>query len=307
MPEMKEIRGRRGVHKSVLLQEVVDGLDIQKGDIVVDATLNGGGHSKEVFKRYGDSIELIGIDADQTAIDRAKINIGIRSNFTPVCENFRNLDRALSQAGKDAADRYIFDLGLSSDQLESSGRGFSFKHEEPLSMTFSVEAERDSVTAERIVNDWNEESVEAILKGYGEESFARKIAKGIVGARKEGEIRTTSELVEIIKSATPVWYHKRKTHPATKTFQALRIATNDEVNALEEGLSKSFEHLNSGGRIAVISFHSIEDRVVKQFFKKIAVEGRGKLVNKKPIIPTREEALDNPRARSSKLRIIEKI
>ncbi|MES2059542.1 MAG: 16S rRNA (cytosine(1402)-N(4))-methyltransferase RsmH [Patescibacteria group bacterium] len=296
----------KGVHKSVLLNETIDGLDIQKGDTVVDATMNGGGHSSEVLKRFGYSVSLIGIDADMGAIERANKKIGKRENFLAVCENFRNLDRALSEAGKETADRFIFDLGLSSDQLESSGRGFSFKRDEPLAMTFKADSDSDTVTAERIVNDWNADSIAAILKGYGEETFGKKIAEGIEKARKDGEIKTTHELVEIIKSATPMWYHKKKTHPATKTFQALRIAANDEINALEEGLAKAFEHLSIGGRIAVISFHSIEDRVVKQFFRKLSDDGKAKLVSKKPIAPTRDEVLENPRSRSAKLRIIEK-
>lgn len=294
-----------GVHKSVLLQETIDGLDIKASDTIVDCTLNGGGHTSEVFKRFGDKVNVIGIDADQSAIDRAEKKIGKRKNFDTVCTNFRNLDAALQEVGAEKADKYIFDLGLSSDQLESSGRGFSFKKDEPLAMTFAVSGE-EAVTAEQIVNDWSEESIAAILMGYGEESFAKKIAKAIVTERKTKKIETTTDLVKIIDIATPVWYQRKKTHPATKTFQALRIATNDEVSALEEGLAKAFEHLDGDGRIAVITFHSIEDRVVKQFFKQKANVGEGKLITKKPIIPTRDEVKDNPRSRSAKLRIIEK-
>lgn len=294
------------MHKSVLLNETINGLEIHKGDVVVDCTLNGGGHSSEILKQYGNEISLIGIDADSGAIARAEKKIGKRDNFLAVCENFRNLDRALAEAKEEKADKFLFDLGLSSDQLESSGRGFSFKGDEPLAMTFSAE-EDGAVTAEIIVNDWDINSISAILKGYGEESFHKQISKAIVEARKNGPIKTTTDLVEIIKSATPIWYQKRKTHPATKTFQALRIATNDEMNALEEGLAKSFEYLKEGGRVAVISFHSIEDRIVKQFFKKKSVEGLAKLITKKPIVPGREEIVENPRSRSAKLRIIEKI
>lgn len=292
------------MHKSVLLNEVIEGLDIRAGDTIVDCTLNGGGHAGEVLKRF-DEVNVIGIDADQSAIDRAIRKIGKRENFDTVCTNFRHLDTALMQVKVDKADKYIFDLGLSSDQLESSGRGFSFKKDEPLIMTFATYGE-GGVTAEQIVNDWSKESIEAILKGYGEEAFARKIAAAISEARQDKKIERTADLVEIIKKVTPTWYQRRKTHPATKTFQALRIATNDEVSALEEGLDKAFEHLNEEGRIAVITFHSIEDRVVKQYFKQKVKEGEGKLVTKKPIIPTRDEVKENPRSRSAKLRIIEK-
>jgi 16S rRNA (cytosine1402-N4)-methyltransferase len=295
---------KKGVHKSVLLNEVIDGLDIRDGDVIVDCTLNGGGHSGAILKKYGSRVRVIGIDADAEAIERAKQNIGEKENFTAVQENFRNLDSAIASVGVEKADKFLFDLGLSSDQLESSGRGFSFKRDEPLTMTFAS-SDDNALSAAQIVNEWSEETLSTIISGYGEETFSKKIAKAIVSARGEQKINTTNELVEIIKSATPIWYHKRKTHPATKTFQALRIAVNDEVSALEEGLEKSFNHLKEGGRIAVISFHSIEDRVVKKFFKKISEEGRAKLVTKKPIVPTREEALENPRARSSKLRIIE--
>ena len=295
------------MHKSVLLQETIDGLDIKEGDTVVDATLNGGGHTSEVLKRFGDKASVLGIDADQSAIERAEKKIGKRDNFVALCDNFRNLDRALASVNVDRAERFIFDLGLSSDQLQASGRGFSFQKDEPLRMTLASENESGALTAEQIVNDWSKETIEAILKGYGEESFAKQIAHAITEYRKEKKIETTTELVEIIKKATPFWYQKRKTHPATKTFQALRIATNDEVSALEEGLAKSFARLKEGGRIAVISFHSIEDRTVKIFFKERAKAGEAKLVTKKPITPRREEVLENPRARSAKLRIIEKI
>ena len=295
------------MHKSVLLQETIDGLDIKEGDTVVDATLNGGGHTSEVLKRFGDKVSVLGIDADQSAIERAEKKIGKRDNFVALCDNFRNLDRALASVNGDKAEKFIFDLGLSSDQLQSSGRGFSFQKDEPLLMTFSSENESDALTAGQVVNDWSKETIEAILKGYGEESFAKQIARAITEYRREKKIETTKDLVEIIRKATPFWYQKRKTHPATKTFQALRIATNDEVSALEEGLAKSFARLKEGGRIAVISFHSIEDRTVKIFFKERAKAGEAKIVTKKPITPRREEVLENPRARSAKLRIIEKI
>ncbi len=292
------------MHKSVLLQETVAALDIEEGDLIVDCTLNGGGHSKYALTTYGNKVQVIGLDADQSAIERAKQSIGSRENFRTVCTNFRNLDTALDSLGVTYVDGFMFDLGLSSNQLESSGRGFSFQKDEPLLMTFSTSG--NPITADEIVNSWDADSIEAIIKGYGEESFARRIAKAIVEAREGGRIETTSELVEIIKGAVPSWYRAKKTNPATKTFQALRIAVNDEIGALEEGLEKAWERLNGEGRIAVISFHSIEDRIVKRWMKEKAGKGEGKLITKKPIIPTREEILENPRSRSSKLRIIEK-
>ncbi len=293
------------MHKTVLLQETIDGLDIKTGYTIVDCTLNNGGHTIEILKRFGSNVNVIGIDADQSAIDRAEKRIGKRENFLTACDNFRNLDSVLASFGQDKVAGFIFDLGLSSDQLESSGRGFTFQKDEQLSMTFGLAG--GEVNAKQIVNDWGEDTIATILSGYGEESFAPKIAKAIVHARKQKMIETTFELVVIIKSAVPIWYQKRKTHPATKTFQALRMAVNDEVSALEEALEKSFKHLKADGRIAIISFHSIEDRIVKKFFREKAKSGEGKLITKKPIVSTREEISENPRSRSAKLRIIEKL
>lgn len=292
------------MHKSVLLQETIDGLDIKAGDTVVDATLGGGGHAEEILRRFGDEVAVVGIDADSRAIERAEKKIGRRDNFIAVCENFRNIDSALGSAGVEKADKFLFDLGLSSDQLQESGRGFSFQKDEPLLMTLASNPEKDATTAEQIVNEWSAASLESIIKGYGEERFAKRIAEALVQARKSARIETAAKLAALIESAVP---RRGKIHPATKTFQALRIAVNDEISALEEGLSKSFARLKEGGRIAVISFHSIEDRVVKRFFKEIAKRGEGKIITKKPITPQREEILENPRARSAKLRIIEKI
>jgi 16S rRNA (cytosine1402-N4)-methyltransferase len=291
------------VHKTVLLNETIDGLNITKGDVVVDGTLGGGGHTAEIFKRFPKEVKVIGIDADPSAIERALKRIGNNPNFKSFCGNFRNLDEAISENGFEKVNGFLFDLGLSSDQLDVSGRGFTFKKDEPLLMTFG----KDGITAGEIINNWSEETLETIIKSYGEESFARKIAKAIIEARVDYEIETTGELVGIIESAVPAWYRNRNVHPATKTFQALRIAVNDEIGALEEGLAKAFERLQKGGRIAVISFHSLEDRVVKNFFRDLKTEGLGKLINKKPIVPTRDEVVENSRSRSAKLRIIEKI
>ena len=296
------------MHISVLLHESIDGLDLHPGDIFVDGTLGGGGHSEEVCKRFGGSVVMIGIDLDPDALSRATSRLVSQNcNITTVEGSFRNLDTILDSINVKMVDKILLDIGLSSNQFEDSGRGFSFQKDEPLVMSFKKDVTENDLTAREIVNTWDRENIEAILKGYGEEQFAWKISKAIVERREVRPIETTSDLVEIIKSATPAFYHHRKIHPATKTFQALRITVNDEIESLKDGVRKGFERLNPNGRLAVISFHSLEDRVVKQFFKQKEDEDLGKRVNKKPIIPTDEEIAENPRSRSAKLRIIEKI
>lgn len=295
-------------HTTVLLNETIDGLNLKAGAVVVDMTLNDGGHTEEVFRRMSDSVKVIGIDADQSAIDRAKLRLSKYSaSFITEVSNFRNIDEVLLKHNIKSIDGVIMDLGLSSNQLEDSKRGFSFKTNDPLLMTFSEKPLDDELTAFEIVNTWAEENLEAIIKYYGEESFARKIAHGIVEARKLKSIEKSDELAEVIKCSVPFFYRKGKTHPATKTFQAIRITVNDEIKALEEGLEKSFNALAKEGRMSVISFHSIEDRIVKVFMKKKASEEKAILITKKVIVPKREEILSNPRSRSSKLRILEKI
>jgi 16S rRNA (cytosine1402-N4)-methyltransferase len=295
------------IHKTVLLNEAIDGLDIHPGDIFVDGTLGGGGHTEEVCKRFGDAVVMIGIDLDPDALERTKeriLELGCTVKYTQ--GSFRNMDAILDSLGVGQADRILLDIGLSSNQFEDSGRGFSFQRDEPLIMSFKKNLTEEDLTAREIVNTWDEENIRAILEGYGEEQFAYKIAKRIVETRKLVPIETTSDLVDIIMAATPGFYHHRKIHPATKTFQALRITVNDEIGALKEGLLKGFDRLNSGGRMAVISFHSLEDRAVKQFFKEKEESGAGKRITKKPIMATDEEIAENPRSRSAKLRILEK-
>lgn len=295
-------------HKTVLLQEAIDGLEIKNGDIFVDGTLGGGGHSEEVCNRFGDSVVMIGIDLDPEAISRTKLRLSSHNcNIRYAQGSFRNIDTILDSLGVAQVDKILLDIGLSSNQFEDSGRGFSFQKDEPLIMSFKKDITEEDLTAKEIVNTWDLENLVAILKGYGEEQFAWKISKAIVARRELKPIETTFELVEIIKIATPKWYAHRKIHPATKTFQALRITVNDEIESLKEGVQKSFEKLNPKGRLAVISFHSLEDRVVKQFFKKLSSEDRGITTSKKPITPTKEEIEENPRSRSAKLRIIKKI
>ncbi len=296
------------IHKTVLLHESIDGLDIKNGDIFVDGTLGGGGHSEEVCKRFGDSVVMIGIDLDPEAIERASARIApLHPNIKYLQGSFRNIDTLLSSIGIEKVDKILLDIGLSSNQFEDSGRGFSFQKDEPLIMSFKKDLTPDDLTAREIVNTWDLENIESILSGYGEEQFSWKIAKAIVGRREEKPIETTTDLVNIIKIATPKWYHHKRIHPATKTFQALRITVNDEIESLKDGIIRGFDVLKSGGRLAVISFHSIEDRVVKNFYKEKVEQGVGKILTKKPIIPTEEEIKENIRSRSAKLRIIEKI
>lgn len=295
-------------HKTVLLHESISELDIKKGDIFVDGTLGNGGHTEEVCRRFDRDVTVIGIDTDIDAISRAKERLSLQGFDVKYLEgNFRDIDKLLESINIKKVDKIILDIGLSSNQFEESGRGFSFQKDEPLIMSFKKDLKDGDLTAKEIVNEWNEENLLAIISGYGEEQFAYRIAKAIVRSRALKPIETTSELVDIILSATPKFYHHRKIHPATKTFQALRITVNDELESLKKGIRNSFEILNKNGRLAVISFHSLEDRIVKQFFNDYEKEGVGKKTTKKPIAPQDEELEQNPRSRSAKLRVIEKI
>lgn len=296
-------------HVSVLLHEAIDNLDLSEGDIFLDGTLGGGGHSALVAEKFGEDVEIIGLDRDPEALARSEERLRtLTSSLYLRNESFRNLDKILSDLGISKVDAILFDLGISSDQLESEGRGFSFQKDEPLDMSMSGSNGKDGeFTAKLILNTFDKEALELIIRGFGEEKFARRIAEEIERRREIKPFETTFELVEAIRAATPAAYQRGKLHPATRTFQALRIAVNAELTALEEGLSKGFEVLSSGGRFAVISFHSLEDRIVKQFFRNKSKEGVAKDLTKKPIIPTPEEVSENPRSRSAKLRVIEKI
>jgi len=295
-------------HTSVLLQETIAGLDIEPGDIVVDGTLGSAGHTEEIVKRFGNTVRIIGIDMDEDALTRSKERLkSLNATITFVRNNFRNIDQILDDLKITQVHKILLDVGLSSDQLETSERGFSFQKSQPLLMTFKKEPTEEDITAYTIVNEWQETSIADILWGYGEERYSRKIAKAIVEAREFQPINTTTELVEIILSATPTRYHHQGIHPATRTFQALRIAVNDELQALQEGLQKGFERLITGGRMAIISFHSLEDRIVKRFFQEKAKQGIAHLITKKPITPTEAEIEQNRRSRSAKLRIVRKL
>ena len=295
------------VHKSVLLKESVEGLDIKKGYVLVDGTFGGGGHSLYMLSNYPES-KVVAIDRDKNALDNLcedfhdyKDRIFLREG------NFKDIKNILAEIGLEQVDGILLDLGISSDQLETSGRGFTFQKDEPLLMTMKTSPKKEDLTAREILNTWDEENIASIIYGYGEERYSRKIAAAVIKARAEKPIMTTFELVEIIRSSVPGPYKRRKIHFATKTFQALRIATNDELGSLKKILKEGFEALKKGGRISVISFHSLEDREVKRYFRKLKEEDIGKIITKKPIVPTLKETKENPRSRSAKLRIIEKI
>lgn len=294
-------------HDTVLLHEAVEALSIERGDTLVDATFGAGGHFKVLAERLAGQGTLIGIDADEHSFARAKAttddvaSTGISVHL--VNDNFRRLEYILDSLGIDCIDGILFDLGWNAFQL-SEGRGFSFKHDEPLHMTYG--APDTMTTASDLVNSLKEEELADVIYTYGEERFSRGIARAIVEARKRARIETTGALAEAVLAGTPSWYHHRKIHPATKTFQALRIATNDELGALREALAASLTRLTRGGRIAVITFHSIEDRIVKSVFKDAAYEGKGTVVTRKPVAPSEGELAQNPRARSAKLRVFER-
>jgi 16S rRNA (cytosine1402-N4)-methyltransferase len=294
-------------HKSVLLNEVLEYLSPKVGDVYIDMTINGGGHSSKIAPLLGKKGVLVGIDQDPTALIRAKKRIGeCEGKIFLKEDNFRNVVALCKELNILSADKVLFDLGLSTHELEVSGRGFSFQKDEPLLMTFAEDPSKAAFTARDIVNTWAKENIAAVLEGYGEERFAWKIAESIVSAREKKPIETTKELVDVVGASLSSREKKRKTHFATKTFQALRIAANDEIRSLEEALDAVWGLLAPKGRIAIISFHSLEDRIVKKFFRKKQDEEEGRLLTKKPIIPSDQELLENRRARSAKLRIIEK-
>ncbi len=293
-------------HDSVLLSEVIQALDVQEHDVVVDATIGGAGHFSALLAELGADGVIIGIDADSSAVERAREVYALdRRTNRPIAhlvtDNFRNLAHILERLGVGGVNKMIFDLGWSGYQLASS-RGFSFLNDEPLLMTYGEGGE----TAADIVNTYSEEALADLIYTYGEERFSRSIARAIVDARRKERILTTGALVKAVEVGTPRWYRARKTHPATKTFQALRIAVNDEFEALKKGLADALSALAPSGRLAVITFHSSEDRIVKSVLRGAAEAGYGSLSPKKPVTPSRAEIIANRRARSAKLRIFER-
>jgi len=303
------------IHKSVLLHEVVKslviGTKIGSSNVVevypwfVDGTLGGAGHALAIASALEGKVNILGLDRDPEAINRAsQIMNGKVGKIILECENFRNIDIILKKHEINKADMILLDLGISSDEMENSGKGFTFLKNEPLLMTMG-DPSKYAFTARDILNDWQEVDIANVIFAYGEERYARRIAKAIVQYRLNKRIEMTHELVEIVKSAVPVSYRHKKINPATKTFQALRIAVNDELKALEQGLEKSYEVLNTNGRLGVIAFHSLEDRIVKTFMRNKEKEG-ARLISRRAIKPGKNEILENPRSRSAKLRVIEK-
>jgi 16S rRNA (cytosine1402-N4)-methyltransferase len=289
------------MHTSVLLNESIEGLNIVTGDVVVDGTFGGGGHSKKIHELYGDTVSLVCVDLDEDAEVRHK-EIFENTKVLFVHNNYKNAKEILTTAGKTKVDKVLLDIGTSSFQLDADTRGFSFNSDTTLQMTLSKQGSHTGFDAYDIVNEWAEESIADIIFYYGEDSFARVIAKAIVGARAVSPIKTSGQLAEIIAETIK---RKGRLHPATKTFQALRIAVNDELNVLKESLDAWWQELSPNGRIAIISFHSLEDRIVKKWM--VSQEDQKNIITKKPIVPSLEEIKNNPRSRSAKLRIIEKV
>jgi 16S rRNA (cytosine1402-N4)-methyltransferase len=296
------------MHVPVLLKETISGLKLKKGGIYVDCTVNRAGHSIEIAKSIGKLGTIVCIDLDQTALAEAKKKLKKLKNAPTmhfINSNFRHVKEILKKLKISHVNGVLADLGLSSQELDSSGRGFSFQKDEPLQMTFHARPSEDMTTAYDIVNFWSESTIADILYGFADETYSRRIARAIVEHRKSKEIKTTHELVEIIRSAVPIIYRHRKTHFATKTFQALRMAVNDELGSIQDLIASLPNVLSKKGRACIITFHSTEDRIVKQGLRALA--DTLKPINKKAIMPTYEEIKSNPRARSAQLRIVEKI
>ncbi len=295
-------------HIPVLLEPSIALLDIAPGDIVVDGTYGGGGHSGALIDAYGSAITLIATDLDEAAALRFEERLGSVPNAHFVHANFKDAKAIMSEAKVTAVNRVLLDLGTSTFQLLSDERGFSFQSDTPLAMTFSKAGSHTGFTAHTIVNEWGESSIADIIYSYGEETKARIIAKAIVEARKIAPIQTSLELATVIEAVVPQrnrpFGQGKRIHPATKTFQALRIAVNDELAVIREALDNWWEFLAPGGRIAVITFHSLEDRVVKRWMADKAPLKR--VITKKVITPTEEALQENKRARSAKLRVVEK-
>ena len=286
------------IHKPVLLYEAVENLCIKKGEIIIDCTVGEGGHSIEFLKRIGPEGYLVGIDLDLSVLKKAEERLStVSTNFKLVRGNFKDISNIIIEIGLGKVDKVFADLGMSSFQLSEGDFGFSFKEDGPLDMRMDKDVK---LTAEDIINKFSEKEIASILWEYGEERFSKLIAKKIVEIRKVRKINTTFELADIIIRIYPV--HHRKIHPATKTFQALRIYVNDELNNLKLMLDKAPEILKIGGRIAVISYHSLEDRIIKNAFKS---DQRLRVINKKVVKPGPVELKTNRRARSAKMRVAE--
>ena len=307
-------------HKSVLLFETIDNLNIKPDGIYVDGTLGGGGHSFQILKRLGDGGRLIGIDQDEDALKAAGERLAIfEDKVTTVRSNYCHMKQVLHDLGIQKVSGIVLDLGVSSYQLDEPERGFTYREDVPLDMRMD---RRNPKTAKNIVNEYSEMELFRIIRDYGEDKFAKNIAKHIVAAREKKEIETTGELIEIIKAAIPAKVRATGGHPAKKTFQAIRIELNAELEVLQNSLDEMIDLLEDGGRICIITFHSLEDRIVKTIYKTnenpcicpshfpVCVCGRkpkGKVITRKPIVPSDEELEENSRSKSSKLRVFERV
>ena len=306
-------------HKSVLLEESIDALQIKPDGIYVDGTLGGGGHSYEICTHLSDKGRLIGIDLDEAAIEAATGRLErFKDRVTIVRSNYCNMKRELGRLGITSVDGVILDLGVSSYQLDEASRGFTYREDAPLDMRMD---QRQTLSAKEVVNEYSEMELYHIIRDYGEEKFAKNIAKHIVSARNQKALETTGELIHVIKAAIPAKVRAVGGHPAKRTFQAIRIEVNRELDVLENSLGDMIDLLNDGGRICVITFHSLEDRIVKNKFREcenpctcpkefpVCVCGKkskGKVITRKPVIPSQEELEENSRAKSSKLRVFER-
>ena len=306
-------------HKSVLLNETIDALKIKPDGIYVDGTLGGGGHSYEICKRLSDKGRLIGIDQDAAAIEAASERLGeFKDRVTIIRSNYCEMKKQLNSIGVTSVDGIILDLGVSSYQLDTAERGFTYREDVPLDMRMD---QRQARTAKDIVNEYSEMELYRIIRDYGEDKFAKNIAKHIVQARQEKPLETTGELIRAIKAAIPMKVRAVGGHPAKKTFQAIRIELNNELGVLKDSLDDMIDLLNDEGRLCIITFHSLEDRIVKNHFRTsehpcicpkefpVCVCGRiskGKVVTRKPILPGEEELEENSRSKSAKLRVFER-
>lgn len=306
----------RASHTPVLLKEAVDGLSLRPDGVAIDVTLGSGGHFSALAENLGPNGILLGIDIDPIAVRNAKEKFARLEkdekgpNTFFVAGNFRHVVFLARKVGIEYADAILADLGwrteqFSGDEETGGGKGFSFDADEPLLMTLGDSADY-AFTAADIVNDWKEEDIANVLKGYGEERYARRIARAIAKRREAKPVETAAELADIVRGAVPPAYRHGRINPATKTFQALRIAVNDELDALKELVASAVDLLSPNGTLAIISFHSIEDRIVKHAFAALEAEGAVQRITKKPIIPAEEELQHNPRARSARLRIARK-
>ncbi|OGG88411.1 16S rRNA (cytosine(1402)-N(4))-methyltransferase [Candidatus Kaiserbacteria bacterium RIFOXYD1_FULL_42_15] len=293
-------------HITVLQNEAVTGLNLKPDSIVIDATLGAGGHAKLILGQLSAAGSYIGLDADPTAIEELTGKLSGTANIKLFNKNFSELSAILDELGIVEVDAILADLGWRTDQFTDGNRGFSFTDESALTMTYG-DPEKYPFVASDIVNGWAEEDIANVLYGYGEERYSRRIAKAIVQARSAEKITSAKSLADIIASAVPPAYRHGRTNPATKSFQALRIAVNDEFAVLESFLAQAWQALAKDGRLTVITFHSLEDRIVKHTFRSYTHDQTGVLVSKKPITPNFEELAQNPRSRSAKLRIIEKL